>query len=73
MSDEEKTVEFRKELESLLNRYCWENKTNIPDFLLAQTVLAFLINIEMMMKATMEWHNWPSLSEKLRLNIEASK
>lgn len=29
-------MEFKKELESLINRYCRENGSNTPDFILAE-------------------------------------
>ena len=33
---------FQKELESLLNRYCKDNASNTPDFLLAEYMLNVL-------------------------------
>ena len=60
--------EFVKELEHLLNRGCWDNKTNIPDYILAQYVLGSLINLSCTMAATMGWHDWPSLEKKLGLD-----
>jgi hypothetical protein len=37
--------EFKKELSILLNRYSVDNEVNLPDFILAETVVNYIKNI----------------------------
>ncbi len=73
MTEEKIVGEFQKELEHLLNKYCWDNRTNIPDYILAQSAVGFLLNLELTMGATMAWHRWPDLSTKLGLSLESTE
>ena len=42
MSNDEKHTDFVKELESLINRHSQENKSDTPDFILAEYLQACL-------------------------------
>jgi len=53
--------EFQKELEGLLNRHSIENKCDVPDFLLAEMVVGFIISIGPQIKKTLDWHGCDSV------------
>lgn len=47
---------FSQELESLLNRYSMDTKTNTPDFILAEYLLACLGAYKGAQAASAHWH-----------------
>lgn len=47
------------QLAQLLNRYCAENKSNTPDFILADYMLAALAAFEAATKARDQWYSTP--------------
>jgi hypothetical protein len=49
-------AEFKRELESLINRYSIENGSNTPDFLLAEYLMACLAAFEATSLAREKWH-----------------
>jgi len=53
-------VEFKKELEELINKHSIENKCDIPDFLLASMICDFIEVIGKSFKKTLGWHGCDS-------------
>lgn len=51
-----KNTEFRKELETLINRCCLENSSNTPDFILADYVMSCLSNFDRAVIRREEWY-----------------
>ncbi len=49
-------AEFKRELESLINRYSIENGSNTPDFLLAEYLITCLAAFEATSIAREKWH-----------------
>ena len=49
--------DFRKDLESLLNRYSMENGSNTPDFVLAQYLQGCLMNFDRTITAREKWYD----------------
>lgn len=54
--------EFRKELEVLINRYCMENGSNTPDFLLAEYLACQLRTWDQYVTRREQWYGRTSLS-----------
>lgn len=48
--------EFRKDLESLINRHSMENGSNTPDFMLADYLTACLVNFDRIVSAREKWY-----------------
>lgn len=48
---------LRGELKTILNRHSMDSRTNTPDFVLADLVLAFLSNLETMLAKRDSWHS----------------
>lgn len=46
MKENQSKVKFREELEILINKYCLENGSNTPDFLLADYLMDCLNSLE---------------------------
>ncbi len=57
-------ITFGKELESLLNRYSKENRSNTPDFLLAEYLIDCLKAYDNVLKKRDEWFNIDVWKEK---------
>lgn len=55
---------FEKELLWLINKYSKENKSDTPDFILAQYLNGCLANYEETVKARDKWYNFKGLSER---------
>lgn len=51
-----KTVEFRKELQTVLNKYNKENESDTPDFILAQYLEDCLYTFDIAIKARENWY-----------------
>ena len=49
--------DFYEELETLLNRFGWDNRTNTPDFILAKYVEDFLGLYEKQQRDLKHWRN----------------
>jgi len=47
---------LRKNIEKLLNQYCAENKSNTPDFILADYLMACLESFDNAIKARDQWY-----------------
>lgn len=47
---------FREELQSLLNRYCQENGSNTPDFILADFLARCLLAFDAAVNRRAEWY-----------------
>ena len=59
--------EFKTELTQLMNKHGWDTITNIPDFILAENVVEYLLNLEKTLKDTIAWHDWKTLSERTNM------
>lgn len=57
--------EFQKELAVLLNRHSLDDACNTPDFILAGLLTEHLETHRKSMQATIKWHQWPTLGERL--------
>lgn len=57
--------EFKKELEHLINRYSIENKTDTPDFILADMVCGFIETIGPQIKKTLLWHEGGTIDREV--------
>ena len=55
-SQQENLECFRKELENLINKYNLENKSNTPDFILADYLITCLKNFEKTSKRREKWY-----------------
>jgi hypothetical protein len=55
-SQQEKLECFGKELENLINKYNLENKSNTPDFILADYLITCLKNFEKTSKRREKWY-----------------
>ena len=53
--------EFQKELEKLINKHSIENECDVPDFLLAEMICDFIIDIGGSIKKTLDWHGCDSV------------
>lgn len=53
---------FRKELESLINRYSKENGSDTPDFILAKLLMDFLEVFDCATRARTLWYDVPKVS-----------
>lgn len=56
-------TEFIKELQHLINRCSWENRSNTPDFILAEYVYECLCSFEDASNAREKWYG-----KKLQIN-----
>lgn len=50
--------EFKKQLQSLLNRHNIDGHLNIPDFILADYISRCLFNLQMTNCENVSWHGW---------------
>ena len=53
--------DFKKELESLINKHSIENIADVPDFILAEMVCSFIKSIGPHVKKTLDWHGCDSI------------
>jgi hypothetical protein len=60
--------QLQNDLAAVLNRHCFDNLSNTPDFVLAKMVMGFLLAYSDATAENMRWHEWPSLSHKLGLD-----
>jgi hypothetical protein len=54
-ADEVNNEEFQKELQGLLNKYCMDNYTATPDYILAEYLMDTITNYRRVAKSTHEW------------------
>ena len=59
-------ADFKKELEGLLNSHCIENECDMPDFLLAEMIVAFIQAVGQPIKDTLDWHGCDSVCHPKR-------
>ena len=50
---------FKEELERLINKYCLENASGTPDFILAQYLWECLMAFDTAVTSRMEWSGIP--------------
>lgn len=60
--------ELTEELASLLNRHNVDNWANTPDYILAEHLMGCLRQYRATLETNRQWHRWPTLAERLRLN-----
>jgi len=53
--------QFKKELEVLINKHSIENHADMPDFMLAQMVCDFIVDVGSHIKANLDWHGCDSI------------
>lgn len=53
--------EFKKELTSLINAHSIENKWDMPDFLMAETLCNLIDSMSKPMKNNLDWHGVDSV------------
>lgn len=58
---EDTMIGFTKELQALINKHGVENTCDIPDFLLAELVVAFIQTVGVSVKKTLDWHGCNSV------------
>ena len=49
-------MNFRKELQELLNKYSMETKSNTPDFILAEFLIGCLLSFEQAVNSRQAWY-----------------
>lgn len=54
--DVNRQIEFRRELEHLINRYSMENGSNTPDFMLAEYLIGCLKNFDLIVNKRTQWY-----------------
>lgn len=67
---------FKKELEELINRYSMENRSNTPDYILAQYLFACLMAFNEATTSREVWHGRivpPSVEEVQAIYAPATK
>jgi len=52
---------FKKELETLINKHSIENECHMPDFILAKMIVNFIKAVGMPIKKTLDWHGCDSI------------
>ena len=52
---------FEKELEALINKHSIENKCDMPDFILARMIVAFIKAVGSPIKQNLDWHGCDSI------------
>lgn len=52
-----KTEDFKKDLESIINKHGWDNICNTPDFILANYLYWCLSAYHIAVKDNFKWHN----------------
>lgn len=57
LNNTSKDLTFKKELESLINKYSKENDSNTPDFILADYLGNCLKSFEITIKERDKWYN----------------
>ena len=61
--------EFNNELETLINKHAIDNLCHIPDFILANMVEHFVINVGHFNKQILDWHGCDSICHPKRENL----
>ena len=62
LEDMEQTQAFAREIEALVNKYSWDNKCNMPDFILADYVIFCISALCNAQNRTREWGRIPDIS-----------
>ncbi len=65
---DEKYEALRKEIKSILNKYSQENRSNTPDFMLADFMLGCLNVYENTISAREKWYGRPDPFDKIKFN-----
>ena len=64
---------FRKDLEAIINAHGIEEKSNTPDFILAQFLIVSLMNLEEIIKERDKWYDHEEVIENLEKNNSVLK
>lgn len=54
--------DFTKELEDLLNRFSWDNETNVPDYILARFLVKQLASLRELTTTRDRWFGFKPFS-----------
>lgn len=65
--------DFKEKLTALLNQFGVDNDCNMPDHLIAESVVRHIENMAETTKANMEWHGWKGVGEENDKWIIATK
>ena len=57
---------FKKELETLINKHSIENECDMPDFILAEMIVNFIKAVGTPIKNTLDWHGCYSICHSKR-------
>lgn len=60
--------QFKKDLKGVLNLHCIENECDMPDFLLAEMIVNFIIAVGKPIKKTLDWHGCDSVCHPAHKN-----
>lgn len=60
-----KEIEFKRELASVLNKFSWDNYCNTPDFILSDFLHWTLLNYRTTKQKNDDWHKSKMMVEKL--------
>jgi len=52
---------FQKELKDLINSHSIENECDMPDFLLAEMIINFIVSVGGSIKKNLDWHGCVSV------------
>lgn len=64
-------VEFKKELEQLINKHSIENRCDIPDYLLAELICNFINVLGHTTKQVLDWHGCDSTVHPSPKNLDS--
>lgn len=59
---------FQKELEQLINKHCVDNSCDIPDYLLAEHLVSYIVILGYTVKKTLDWHGTDSVCHPKKSN-----
>ena len=48
----------------LINTHCWENKSNTPDYILAEYLYNCLVSFNLAVNKRRKWYSKPDVNEK---------
>jgi len=61
MGTRDRYGEIKKDLEELFNNHSCEEWCDMPDFMMAEMVMAFLVNCGSYIKQNLDWHGCDSV------------
>jgi hypothetical protein len=64
---------FTDELRALVNRHGLDDDSDTPDFVVAEMLVTQYMAFRQAMKMNIQWHGWPTLSERLAAKLGPDK